>query len=183
MEEKPKEQVSEKKEPVKKGGKGKKVLLIFVGVMLLLIFFGSGKEKKYSTINNQESSGQQKVTKTELLNSNEPNIKRFNFATDDYVGQSFSLYVMANVADYYNYGFSDESRYYSIRIWDNSVDGEYEGAYAYIDKTKSERKAKELLDNVLENPIFTKVTVSIPVEKYSEGGNAFFEIESWEIVE
>lgn len=50
MEEKPKEQVSEEKEPVKKGGKSKKTLLIIVGVVFLLILFsGSRRDEEKQT--------------------------------------------------------------------------------------------------------------------------------------
>lgn len=46
MEEKPKEQVSEEKEPVKKGGKGKKTLLIIIGVLILLVFIGGSGDNE-----------------------------------------------------------------------------------------------------------------------------------------
>jgi len=152
--------------------------IFLLALVVLITLFGKGKQ--YEVADNDSSKS---VSRLELLDSNDPNINKFNFATADYLGQTFTLYAMTNVADYYNYGFADEMKYYSVKIWDNSVDGEYEGTYAYIDKTDPEKKAKELFEMVLEEPVLLKLTLSIPVKKYSEGSNSFFEIEKWEIVE
>lgn len=121
-----------------------------------------------------------RVTKADLMAKNNPTIKRLNFATADYVGKSFPLYVMATVSDYYNYGFRDETKYYSLTVWDVSVDSEYDGTYAYIDKTKPGLQSEELLNKLLNDNLFLKVDVSIPAEKYTTGGNSFLEINNWE---
>ena len=72
--------------------------------------------------------------------SNLPSLKKVRFATDDYVGEKFDYYVLAEISDYYNYGFRDESKYYSISISDESIADDYENTYAYIDKTIPQRK-------------------------------------------
>ena len=117
------------------------------------------------------------------MSKNEPNIKKLNFTTPDYIGKTFTYYAMASVSDYYNYGFRDEMKYYSIRLWDNSVKGEHDGIYAYVNKNQPEKKAKELMDILLKDEAFIKVEVSIPVEKYQEDSNAFLEINNWELVQ
>ena len=161
---------------MKKNIKGIGIFLLVLVVLITLF----GKGKQYEVADNNSSKT---VSRLELLDNNDPNIKEFNYATADYLGQTFTLYAMTNVADYYNYGFADEMKYYSVKVWDNSVDGEYEGAYAYIDKTNPEKKAKELFEMVLEEPVLLKLKLSIPVEKYKEDSNSFFEIEEWELID
>lgn len=148
------------------------------GIILLTLIFGGGSNKEDKQGGTTSSSTTS--TKTELMEQNDPNVKRLNFATADYVGQSFELYAMATVTDYYNYEFDNENKYYSFKIWDSSVDGQYEGTYAYIDKNDENLKGKELFDLLLDDSKFLKLKVSIPTEKYTQGSNAFLEIESWE---
>lgn len=116
------------------------------------------------------------------MNQNNPSIKKFSIATADYVGQSFTLYGGLETTDYYNYGFSDENTYYSLRLWDTSVEGNYEGVYVYIDKTDPSTNTKGLIDLLLSEEQFVKVEVSIPSDKYQPGSNSFLEITKWEVV-
>jgi len=152
-----------------------------IGLIVLIALLGSG-EKTYEDSSDSSATATNRVTKSDLMAKNEPTIKKLNFATADYIGQSFTLYAMATASDYYNYGFTDEMKYYSLKVWDTSVSGEYEGTYAYIDKTNPELKAEELLNKLLEDDLFLKVEVSIPQEKYRESSNSFLEINSWEEV-
>jgi hypothetical protein len=110
------------------------------------------------------------------LNNNNPNIKQLGTLTSDYVGQSFVLNVDAETSDYYNYGFRDETKYYSLKIWDDSVSGSYEGIYAYIDKNDTN---KELVNALLDSGVQLEVHVSIPTTKWESGSNAFLKIDSW----
>lgn len=155
-----------------------KIALIgFIGLVVLVIIFGS---KSNGNKQGGGSVSEATTSKSQLMEQNNPNIKKLNFATADYVGKEFDLYVMANVADYYNYGFRNENKYYSFVIWDNSVDGQYNGAYAYLDKTNKELKGGDLLNLLLQGSKFIKVHVSVPVENYQEGSNSFLEIKSWQ---
>lgn len=157
---------------------GKIILFGIGGIILLVLIFGGGSNKENKQSGSLENSSAS--TKTELMSGNNPNVKRLNFATADYVGQSFDLYAMATVSDYYNYGFDNEDKYYSFVVWDSSVDSQYEGSYAYIDKNDENLKGKELFDLLLDDSKFLELKVSIPTEKYSQGSNAFLEIEGWE---
>lgn len=152
-----------------------------VVLVVIIVALGSGG-KNYTVTNDTSKTETKKVTKTELLSQNNPNLKKVRFATADYVGQEFTYYVLAEPSDYYNYGFNDESKYYSISIEDDSTSDDYESTYAYINKTDTSKRAGELLDLLLKEPTIIKITVSIPREKYQEGANSFFEIQSWEEV-
>ena len=90
---------------------------------------------------------------------------------------------MLDVSDYYNYEFNNEEKYYSFSLVDTSMKDSWESSYAFIDKTDESLRASELFDKALEGEILVKLHLSIPVEKYTEGSNAYFEIMSWEIVE
>lgn len=163
---------------VRKMKKFLKIALIgFIGFVVLVVVFGS------KSSGNKQSGGsvsESTTSKSQLMEQNNPNIKKLNFATADYVGKEFDLYVMAGPADYYNYGFRNENKYYSFVIWDNSVDGQYSGTYAYLDKTNKELKGEELLNLLLKESKFLKVHVAIPVENYQEGSNSFLVIKSWQ---
>jgi hypothetical protein len=119
-------------------------------------------------------------SKDDLLSKNKPDIKHLTTLTADYIGKSFTLYVQAKTDNYYNYGFNDQNSYYSLKLWDNSVGGDYSGLYAYLDKTQPENKA--LVEELLNTTAFLKVNISIPASKYEQGSNAFAQIDSWEEV-
>ena len=160
------------------------VVLIILGVLL------SSGEKEYevpntpnSITNNGSTEAVKKVTKADLLAQNDPTLKKIAYATADYVGQEFEVYALLEVSDYYNYKFADETKYYSFSIQDESLRDSFESTYVYIDKTDASLKPTELFDLALEDEILIKLSLSIPVEKYTEGSNAYFEITSWEVVE
>lgn len=129
-----------------------------------------------------KTNNQPQSNKLELMKQNDPNIKKLSFATADYVGKNITLYALAETTDYYNYGFRDEMKYYSLRLSDSSVGSSSDYVYAYIDKTKTDRKAQELVDILLKEPTFLKIEANIPAEKYQVSSNAFLEIDNWETV-
>jgi RNA polymerase subunit RPABC4/transcription elongation factor Spt4 len=119
-------------------------------------------------------------THDDLMKQNNPDIKHLITLTADYVGKSFVLYANAEVQNYYNYGFNDENAYYSLKLWDNSVNGDYDGTYGYIDRTNPNSKA--LVEKILNGSTFLKINASIPTSKYEQSSNAFLQIDSWEEV-
>ena len=126
------------------------------------------------------SSASQNSTPTDTVNSlmaqNNPTIKVLGTFPTNHIGKTFTLYVYAQTDRYYNYGFQDENAWYSLKLWDNSVPGEFEGVYAYVPKTAAN---KDLVDRALNNPVFIKVTVTVPADKWQDGSNAFLQINSW----
>lgn len=204
-EKKSEEQVEKKETTVKHGnpfsaafkgtlGKGcgclTLIILFFVGLVFLTSLGKSSKKssepKKVEKAVQEENSKSdnepetERITVSDLMQKNDPNIKRLVFATADYVGKSFTLYAIGEIADYYNYGFRNEMKYYSFQLCDLSVTNNMDCVYAYIDKTNPETKAKELFDILLKESTFLKVDVGIPVEKYQEHSNSFLEITNWE---
>ncbi len=114
------------------------------------------------------------------MKQNNPDIKHISTLTSDYLGKSFVLYANVEVGNYYNYGFNDENSYYSLKLWDSSVGGDYESVYGYIVKTNPNSKA--LVEKILNGSSFLKINASIPSSKYEQGSNAFLQIDSWEEV-
>jgi len=164
---------------------------VIFGIIIVIAIFSPESEKtvKITPVVTEEQTTQesrvapQEITVSKLLAENDPNVKRLSFTGVDYVGKTFTLYVMAKIDDYYNYGFDDETRYYSLKLWDSSVSSSYEGVYAYIDKKDPIKKAGELVDVLLQDDVLLKAEVSIPSQKYEADSNAFLQIEEWEIVE
>lgn len=136
-----------------------------------------------STSNNNQSSNQYSSTPTDtsstFLSSNSPTIKELSTVPADHVGQSFDLYVNAEAANYYNYGFDDETQWYSLTVWDNSVSGDYMGIYAYMPKNSAN---KVLMDQLINSSLILKIHAEIPKDKYQSSSNAFLQIDSWEVV-
>lgn len=167
--------------------------IVGIGAILLIIFFFGmwvGENETNNTSNPIQTNQTvpdskpktESVTAGELMQKNDPDVKRLSFATADYVGKSFTLYVIGEVADYYNFGFRNEVKYYSFRLCDSSVTNKVDCVYAYIDKSNPEVKAKELFDILLKEQTFLKLDVSIPTEKYQEHSNSFLEIKNWEVI-
>lgn len=163
--------------------------VIAVSAVVFSACTGSGEQASNTTSsslsgsNTQITSGIDKQ-RVELMNSNDPSVKKLQVATADYIGESMTLYGWLMAADYYNYGFTDETKYYSLKLWDDSVADEYQGVYLYIDKTNPGTNAKTLLDTLLESePLFVKVEATIPSQKYQPTANSFLEVVSWEVVE
>lgn len=144
----------------------------------------STKPQSTQIVSGQKTSDDQALPnhRKELMSQNNPTIKKLSITTADYIGQSFTLYGGLEATDYYNYGFSDENKYYSLRLWDVSVEGNYEGVYAYIDKTDPSTNAKAPLDLLLSEDRFVKVEVTVPSDKSQSGGNSFLEVTKWEVV-
>ncbi|MBT6401427.1 hypothetical protein HN803_00800 [candidate division WWE3 bacterium] len=162
----------------------KKILMWVGGIVIVLILIGmvsSGSDKV--SVPDNSGTKEVKVNKADLLASNDPTLRKIAFATADYVGEEFDVYAMLDVSDYYNYEFNNEEKYYSFSLVDTSMKDSWESSYAFIDKTDESLRASELFDKALEGEILVKLHLSIPVEKYTEGSNAYFEIMSWEIVE
>jgi hypothetical protein len=113
-----------------------------------------------------------------LMAENNPTIKVLGTIPTNYIGQTFPLYVYAEAARYYNYGFTDESSYYSFEIWDNSVDGDYDGVYAYLPNTPQNQA---LVNEALNGKVFLKIQASVPTDKWQDGSNAFLQIDSWTV--
>ncbi len=126
----------------------------------------------------QQPSG--RPSQDDLMKQNNPDVKHLTTLTSDYVGKSIVLYVNAETANYYNYGFNDENAYYSLKLWDNSVSGDYDGVYGYINKTNPNSKA--LVEKILNGSTFLKINASVPTSKYEQSSNAFLQIDSWEEV-
>ena len=165
---------------MKKAGKGCLIAIIGVVALVIVIAIVGGGPKTTTVPAESNQPKAQKTTVNDLMAKNDPDIKRLTFTTADYVGKSFPLYAYAKIADYYNYGFRDETKYYSLSLWDSSVSGSYEGVYAYIDKVDTTKRAKELIDQLLKGEVLLKLEVSIPKGKYQESSNAFLEVDSWE---
>ena len=100
--------------------------------------------------------------------------------SSDYVGQSFVLNVNAKTADYYNYAFSDDSAWYSLEIWDDSVSGDFEGVYAYLPKNNNN---KQLVNALLSAPEKLEIHATIPTADWESNSNAFLEITSWKLLQ
>ena len=160
--------------------------MIAGGIIVFLIIIAAVGNSSYSNPQQETQSNSQQnqqvdtTSKKDLMKQNNPNVKQLATLTADYVGKSFTLYVNAEAANYYNYGFRDENKYYSLRLWDDSVEGSFEGVYGYLDKSKLENK--DLINSLLNDPAFLKVNASIPTEKYEQGSNSFLQIDSWEEV-
>ena len=73
-------------------------------------------------------------TENTLMAQNDPTIKVLGTLPTNYIGKTFTLYAYAQTDRYYNYGFNDENSWYSLKLWDSSVSGEFEGVYAYVPK-------------------------------------------------
>src|SRR6266516_634666 len=129
-------------------------ILITLAVIIWIIASISGGSKGSNTSNtpalssngitnttaNQLSNSQStSSSQDDLMKQNNPDIKHLSTLTSDYIGKSFVLYANAKTDHYYNYGFNDENTYYSLKLWDNSVSGDYDGIYGYIDKTNPKR--------------------------------------------
>jgi len=171
---------------------------ILTGILVFIVvfgFIGAVSGSKSSSVNNTpalSSNGNGNTTTSQppssptpnvpthddLMKQNNPDVKHLTTLTSDYVGKSFVLYVNAETDKYYNYGFNDENAYYSLKLWDNSVGGDYDGVYAYIDRTNPNSKA--LAEKILNGSTFLKVNASIPTSKYEQSSNAFLQIDSWE---
>jgi hypothetical protein len=158
-------------------------VIIFAVVILILASIGGSETNNQNSnslkSSNTSSSEQPKTDQNSLLNSNQPDLKHLSTLTADYVGKTYNLYVNAKTGNYYNYGFNDENRYYSLTLWDNSI-GEFDGVYGYIDR--SDPKSKELVNKLLNGTSLLKITASIPTDRYEEGSNAFLLIDKWEEV-
>ena len=149
-----------------------KITTVVLGIIVFM-FVASASRHAAQPSTDITSSGN---SITSLLTENTPNIKQINTTPKDYVGKSFVLNVNAKDARYYNYGFSDEGRYYSLTLWDSSVGGDFDGVYAYMLKTPEN---KALVDKALNDSVALKVHVSIPITKWVDGSNAFMQIDSW----
>ncbi|HEX7456013.1 MAG TPA: hypothetical protein VF303_00915, partial [Candidatus Nanoarchaeia archaeon] len=153
-------------------------------VMLFFIFLlaGLSSESSQPTQNSpdtqtaQQESSTSTISQKDLMKQNSPNVKQLATLTADYVGKSFTLYVNVESTNYYNYGFRDENKYYSVRLWDDSAEDVFDRVYGYLDKSKPENRS--LVNRLLNEPAFLKLNASIPVEKYEQSSNAFLQIDS-----
>ncbi len=163
------------------------VISTVVIIFLLALVFGD--DKKQSKSNNGKlssteeavpffASPENKPSNLTLLSQNNPDIKHLSNLTVDYVGQTFTLNVKAETSDYYNYGFDDENSYYSLKLWDNSVDSVFDAVYGYIDR--SNPNSKSLVEKLLDGSTLLRVEATIPTAKWRSGSNAFLYINSWE---
>lgn len=166
-----------------------KILTGIAAVILLFIVLGIIGSSGSSTGNalksgyqagQQAGSGNSGPSHDDLMKQNNPDIKHLSTLTADYVGKSFTLYVNAEDDNYYNYGYQDQNSYYSLKIWDSSVSGDFGGVYAYIDK--SDPNSKVLVNKIINGATFLKVQASIPTATYEDGSNAFLHIDSWQEV-
>lgn len=167
-------------------------LLTVILILVVFSFIGQsnkGQSDKGPSLssNNAQSSEQTSIppspkdSQDTLMKQNNPDVKHLTTLTADYKGKSFTLYVNAQTDSYYNYGFDDENKYYSLKLWDNSVSGSYSGVYGYI--SKDDPNSKALVEKILNGTTFLKIQVSIPLAKYKSGSNAFLQIDSWEEVQ
>ncbi len=167
------------------------IISIVVIIWVLGLIFGGSKSSSVNNTpalssngnsNNNVTTAQQSNSPShdDLMKQNNPDIKHISTLTSDYLGKSFVLYANVEVGNYYNYGFNDENSYYSLKLWDSSVGGDYESVYGYIVKTNPNSKA--LVEKILNGSSFLKINASIPSSKYEQGSNAFLQIDSWEEV-
>lgn len=163
-------------------------LMVFIVLMIIISVDDSKNEKinniptssdniSSSTVSNPNISDS--TSKAVSLKNNDPSIKQLGTLTADYTGKSFVLNVNAKTSDYYNYGFDDATKYYSLSIWDNSVSGSYDGIYAYVDKNDTN---KQLVNALLDSDVQLEVHASIPTNKWTSGSNAFMKIDSWKLL-
>ncbi len=153
---------------------GRHPILTVLGVMLLLIIFGSAGSGDQPAPSSQAGTTQN--TAESLLSQNTPTIKELSTLPTNYIGKSFPLYVYLQTDRYYNYGFNDETAWYSVKIWDSSVDGSFSGVYAYLPKTSQNAG---LISKALNAPVLVKVQASVPVSMWQDSSNAFVEVNSW----
>ena len=145
--------------------------LIVISILLHIV---SGNNSNPSVPSSGVIAGQS------LTAQNNPTIKELATVPADHIGQSFTLTVHAESANYYNYGFDDETKWYSIEIWDDSVDGDYEGVYAYLPKNT---QTKALMDQLIKTPMVLKVLAEIPADRWQSGSNAFLLINGTQAVQ
>jgi hypothetical protein len=145
---------------------------IFILIALFVVLSALGSKAPATEYQTQASND----SITTQMAQNDPTIKQLGTFPTNYVGKSFTLYVYAEDDRYYNYGFDDENNWYSLKLWDNSVGGDFEGVYAYLPKTAAN---KELVDKALNGSIFIKVEVSVPTSRWQDNSNAFLQIDSW----
>lgn len=158
---------------------------IIIFIVLMAIIGASDSDEKNTNINIPASSDSPVVADTSLMKktvslNNDPSIKQLSALTADYVGKSFTLRVNAETSDYYNYGFDDATKYYSLRIWDDSVGSYFEGIYAYLDKNDTN---KQLVNSLLNSSAQLEISASIPTAKWTSGSNAFMKIDSWKLLD
>jgi formylglycine-generating enzyme required for sulfatase activity len=151
--------------------------IVTVSVFLIWIYFGfihhaPNSNSPNTALNQEPASSSQAASAT---GQNNPTIKQISIVPADFVGKSFDMTVNAKADKYYNYGFADETKYYSLLIWDDST-SEYSGVYAYLEKSKAN---KALFDNLINGPAIIKIHGGIPSIQYEAGSNAFFQIYSW----
>jgi len=65
----------------------------------------SGSDKVL--VPNNGGTKEVRVNKADLLDSNDPTLRKIAFAMTHYVGEEFYVYAMLGVYDYYNYEFSN----------------------------------------------------------------------------
>jgi len=160
------------------------LILIFAAIGISAAGNGSSKtsnQSNQSTPSSSQASNQPapKSSKSDLMKQNDPDAKHLATFGSEYVGKSFTLYAYIKTATYYNYGFDDESQWYSFSLRDDSSDL-FESVYGYVDK--SELGGKELAEKLLDKEGFYKLSVNIPQDKYTQGSNALIQINSWEEV-
>ena len=140
------------------------VLLVLVGIYILGAL-SSSSSKNASTVSPAAQ--------------NSPTLKQISTVPSDYLGRSFEMTVNAKADKYYNFGFDDDTRYYSLKIWDDSID-EFEGIYAYLGKSKQNRA---LFEKLIAGQETLRIHGSIPAEKYEKGSNAYFQVDKAELVQ
>jgi hypothetical protein len=143
-----------------------------VTTLLVLLVIGI----VFGSLGGSSSQGTGAQMEQDQMAQNNPSIKVLGTLPTNYIDKTFTLNVYAKTERYYNYGFDDENSWYSLKIWDSSVSGDFEGVYAYISKTANN---KALIDQALEHPVFITVTATIPATKWEQDSNAFLEITSW----
>ncbi|MDE1945461.1 MAG: hypothetical protein KGI03_04310 [Patescibacteria group bacterium] len=134
---------------------------------------GSGYRPSAATVG---TSGPVQELNDKLMAENSPTIKELGTLPVNYIGKSFSLFVYVQADRYYNYGFADESQWYSVRIWDSSANSAFDDVYAYLPRTAQNA---QLVNAALNGPVFAKVEVTVPADKWQDGSNAFLEVTSW----
>lgn len=160
--------------------------VIFALLIVIIAISTSGKDEKERNIpassDSPASSASQSSTpaKKSVPLDNNPTIKQIGSIPADYIGQYFVLKVNAKTSDYYNYGFDDETKYYALEIWDDSVSGDWDSVYAYVDKNDTN---KQLVNQLLDSSTQLEINASIPKAKYESGSNAFIKIDSWKLLE
>ena len=164
-----------------------KIATVVLALLVLVIIISAGgkseKERNIPASSDSASNSTFENTtpaKKTVSLVNNPTIKQIGSIPADYIGQSFVLKVNAETSDYYNYGFDDETKYYSLKIWDDSVDGDLDSIYAYVDKNDAN---KQLVNQLLDSSVQLEINASIPKAKYESGSNAFIKIDSWKLLE